>query len=432
MSTVLSTPSVKHHSLHHASILTSGVPTPDVLLEFEDACEDFFANAKGGVNDDVKVIRILPSFKDPILRGWISSDRPHLSTLTFGAFMKLLRSKFLSKQWEDELLSKVLRDHLCPGKDFLTWATKLQQQNCILRNTDSQLDEKRLREQISMRVDMDLRIAAREAKVNEATSLRDFLDIYTLCDEKRRSSENRTRSIFNESYQKKNKENSYHPYKRDSRSSTPAAQTSGSLSSHPPKLSPIEIEILKGCFGCFKCCKLFQSKEHITTEASKKTCEFPSGDNYRPLTWEFANKIKALREARKASSSKKLIAATTAPTSSLQNSSSIIEVDSSNENNFVASMFGPLATSAMIGNETFSSEGDLSVCQPFKSKHYIWKCMIDGILDEFPLKISTLIDNGAHMVLICPDTVKKLGLSTFPLPEPEEVDVVISSSHSTK
>ena len=78
---------------------------------------------------------ILPSFKDPILRGWISSDRKHLASLKFSDFMTLLRSKFLSKQWEDELLSQILRDHLRSGQDFLTWATKLQQQNCILRNT---------------------------------------------------------------------------------------------------------------------------------------------------------------------------------------------------------------------------------------------------------------------------------------------------------
>jgi hypothetical protein len=144
-STVL-VPSVEHHSLHHAPILTAGVPTPAILLDFEDACDDFFANAKGGVADDVKVTRILPGFKDAIIRGWISSDRAHLSSLKFDAFMKLLRSKFLSKQWEDELVSKILRNHLRPGQDFLTWATQLQQQNCILRNTSSQLDEKRLRE----------------------------------------------------------------------------------------------------------------------------------------------------------------------------------------------------------------------------------------------------------------------------------------------
>ena len=204
------TPVVEHHSLHHAPILTAGVPTPAVLLEFEDACEDFFSNAKGGVTDELKVTRILPSFKDPIIRGWISSDRAHLSKLTFKVFMENLRTKFLAKEWEDELLSKILRDRLRPNQDFSSWATLLQQQNCILRNTSSQLDEKRLREQISIAVDGDLRIAAREAKVNEATSLRDFLHIYSLCDEKRRAAESRTRSLIDEANRKNknsNKEN---------------------------------------------------------------------------------------------------------------------------------------------------------------------------------------------------------------------------------
>ena len=437
-SSLISSPSFEHHSLHHAPILTAGVPTPAVLLEFEDACEDFFANAKGGVADEVKVKRILPGFKDPIIRGWISSDRAHLSTLKFDEFMSLLRSKFLSKQWEDELLSKILRDQLHQGQDFLTWATKLQQQNCILRNTQFQLDEKRLREQISIAVDINLRIAAREAKVNEAATLRDFLDIYHLCDEKRQAAENCTRSIIDESNRKNkaaNKENAYHPYKKDGRNSA-ASQNSTSSSSRPPKLTPIEIEIIKSCSGCFKCRKIFQTKDHINTEVAKKTCEFPSGDGYRPLTWEYANKVKALRDARKASSSSKPIASTSsAPpsaSSSTPSTSSISEVNSSDDSNFIASMFGPLASSAIIGNSSFSSEGDSSVCQPFKSKHYVWKCMINGPADEFPVKVSTLIDNGAHMVLIRPETVKQLGLPTFPLPHPETVDVAISSSVSTK
>ena len=431
-----STPHVEHHSLHHAPILTAGVPTPALLLEFEDACMDFFANAKGGVPDDVQVIRILPSFKDPIIRGWISSDRPHLSTLKFNEFMKLLRSKFLSKQWEDELLSKILRDHLRPNQDFLTWSTNLQQQNCILRNTESQLDEKQLRQQISIAVDTDLRIAARECKVAEAESLRDFLDIYNLCDEKRRSAEKRTRSIINESYRsnKNNaKDSNYHPYKRDERPSNSSSTSSDSTSSRPPKLTPLEIEIIKACFGCFKCRKIYQSKEHINTESSKKTCEFPTKEKYRTLTWEYANKVKAAREARKSSASTKPIASTSsAPLPESATSSSIIEVDTSSDSDFIASMFGPLSSSAVIGNGTFSSEGDTSVCQPFKSKHFVWRCTINGTLDEFPLKFSGLIDNGAHMVLVHPKTVEKLGLPIFPLPHPEQIDVAISSSKSTK
>ena len=95
-------------------------------------------------------------------------------------------------------------------------------------------------------------------------------------------------------------------------------------------------------------------------------------------------------------------------------------------------MFGPLSSAAVIGDGSFSSENDTSVRQPFKSKHYVWKCSIDGPADEFPLKISTLVDNGAHMVLIRPEIVQKLGLPSFKLPHPEIIDVAVSSSTSTK
>jgi hypothetical protein len=59
-------PAVKHHSLHHAPILTAGVPTA-ILLDFEDACKDFFAKAKGGIANELKVTQILPGFKNPII-----------------------------------------------------------------------------------------------------------------------------------------------------------------------------------------------------------------------------------------------------------------------------------------------------------------------------------------------------------------------------
>ena len=320
------TPSVEHHSLHHAPILTAGVPNSAILLEFEDACEDFFTNAKEGVSNELKVIRIPPSFKDPIICRWILSDHAHISTLKFDAFMKIICAKFLSKQWEDKLLSKILRNHLCPSQDFLTWATKLQQQNCILQNTDPQLDEKWLCEQISVAIDMDLHIAVCEAKVDKVTSLHDFLDVYTLCNEKWCASESRTCSIIDESYwwnKGSNKENNYHPYQRENLLTTSSGPVTTSPSSGPPKLTVLEIEIIRACSGCFKCQKLYLSKEHITTEATKKTCEFPSGDNYQTLTWDYANKMKSLWEARKTSSSKPIASTSSVPSSSTTATSSL-------------------------------------------------------------------------------------------------------------
>ena len=184
---------------------------------------------------------------------------------------------------------------------------------------------------------------------------------------------------------------------------------------------------------------MFQMSENLSVEGTyyhwsiQKTCEFPSGKNYHPLTWEYVNKIKALWDVRKGSSTAKLIASTSAmPSTSSMSTSSIVELNTSDDLNFVASIYGPLTTSAVIGNESVSSEGDVSVCWLSKMKHYVWKCTIDGLIDDFPVKISAPIDNSMHMVLIQPETVKQLGLPTFPLLNPEEVDVAISSAQSTR
>ena len=87
------------------------------------------------------------------------------------------------------------------------------------------------------------------------------------------------------------------------------------------------------------------------------------------------------------------------------------------------------APSAVLGNGTESGESDtVSDLAPLKCKHFVWKCFIEGPSTEFPLKISSLVDNGCHLVLICPDIVEKLGLSTFTLPTPEPIAVAIKDS----
>ena len=97
------------------------------------------------------------------------------------------------------------------------------------------------------------------------------------------------------------------------------------------------------------------------------------------------------------------------------------------DTNFVASMFGTMNTTSVIGDGSFSNS-EVSVRPHIKYKHYVWNCLIEGPAVEFPIKILTLIDNGAHMVLICPELVAKMNLHIFPLHKPEVVDVAISTT----
>ena len=151
-----------------------------------------------------------------------------------------------------------------------------------------------------------------------------------------------------------------------------------------------EKDIIRKCSGCFKCRKLYVQPGHAA-----QTCPdgFPSASTYQALNWEYANKLKALRTSQQtkvtSSASKPVAAVGDALTSS---SSNIVEADSSTDSDFIASIFGPLPSVLALGNRSFS-EGDASVSHPTKSKHYVWKCLIDGPAVEFPMKTASLIDN---------------------------------------
>ena len=51
------------------------------------------------------------------------------------------------------------------------------------------------------------------------------------------------------------------------------------------------------------------------------------------------------------------------------------------------------------------SEGDAGISDHdmsglFKSKHLIWHCQVHGLTTDFPVTTRTMIDNGAHVILM--------------------------------
>ena len=111
---------------------------------------------------------------------------------------------------------------------------------------------------------------------------------------------------------------------------------------------------------------------------------------------------------------------------------SLVEVVESEEEDVVAT-FAPVIPSAVLSNGTDSGDSDnVSNVAPLKCRHFVWRCFVDGPLIEFPVRISSLVDNGCHLVLICSDIVEKLGLKIFALPHPEPIDIAIKDSEKKK
>lgn len=87
-----------------------------------------------------------------------------------------------------------------------------------------------------------------------------------------------------------------------------------------------------------------------------------------------------------------------------------------------------------MADTSMTDESDLSITSmsdapPLKGKHFIWKCRIDNPTDCISVKAKALIDSGAYMVLICPDLVAHLNLSSHPLEKPENVNITLGSAN---
>ena len=416
-------------------VLTAGKITPKAIMLFQQNCLDYFANAKGGVPNELKVPRILSSFRDVEVLDWIASDRDRLSKIEFSDFMQELRRNFLPRDWEETIRTEILSSKLTQNKGFQDWARGIIVNNCVLRGTDSHFSNDSLRNTLEANMGTDLRILAKETKANEVKPFKEWLELMETVDAKRRNDAKRQREYADEAVRNASAKRHQPHNNRSNRTfgSTSAEQNSATVTMNRcPRLTTEEKDLLSAHKGCFKCRRFYQSHT-----AGSCTNDFPAAEHYRTRTLEDA--LRAQRSSSQRGSDKgKQNSLPAKPTTSKAAAATIsaepdenTSLDSTNEN-AVYALFGPTASSSVLGNGSFS-DGDASVSPPsLRSKHYIWKCKTDGPAVEFPVTVSALIDNGAHLVLIRPQLVAQLGLALHQLKEPELVDVAIDSSNKKK
>ena len=418
-----------HPVINHPPVFSEGQITAKELMIFEQDCEAYFLNTKGGDPKEQRVARIITAFKDPLVRDWITSNRATLVKLTFDEFMTQLRDMFLPKDWEENVRTQILGNKMPRNERFILWAQGLQAMNCVLRNTRSHLSEQRLRDTLEANIDGDLRLLAREAGASAKEKLSEWMDLMERLDAKRKMELKRQREVAADEVQRNSsakRQNS-----RNSGAFTMSSTRSASGTSDQkrvPRLTQEERDILSKNQGCFKCHRMCQGHR-----AGDCPNGFPSPENYRPVTMDDVARAKKEKKPADNHSHQYKTGSTSKTVASIQEapanvSSSAEEMDE----NAVFAVFGPTASSLVLGNGSFS-EGDISVSlPPLRSKHFVWKCNVDGPNSDFPIAVSSLIDNGAHVVLIRPEIVQKLNLPIQKLNRPECIDVAIDSSNKEK
>jgi hypothetical protein len=182
---------VSHSNVTRPPQMSDGTVTPGTIQEFEQCAECFFLNAKGGIKDDQKVLRLLGCFANPLIRDWIAGKRTELSALTFSEFMKSFRKRWLPSNWEEATKTKMLSSRLEPEKEkFENWVVKIQKLNVALRGTSSYCDDAQLLTQLTLNLDPELR--AKAAKTGPHKDLSTWIEAVTEIDR----NDNKTRSDY--------------------------------------------------------------------------------------------------------------------------------------------------------------------------------------------------------------------------------------------
>ena len=259
------------------TVVSEGDITPEVVCEFEYHTKVFFMNAKGGIEDDQKVSRLLGCFHDPLVRDWITCEESTLKALPFADFLTSLRECWLDSDWEHALVTQILSCRLNPAKEkFETWAQRVQKLNVSLRGTASHFSDSQLRTQLEAALDEDLRILAADDRGNKTEGLLPWIERVRNLDCKRQSDRKRRHEEM-EQFMRGPKR----PFNNQTRNNTPSQPTNTDTTTdnpYPPKLTTEERQLLQENEGCFKCRRFFAGHR------SSNCTVVLSGKGYKPLT----------------------------------------------------------------------------------------------------------------------------------------------------
>ena len=392
-----------------APVLTAGDISPAVMMDFENTAQDFFI-AKS-VPTEKQVAMVIPGLKDIQIRNWIVADRPHIVALPFPDFMKELRANYLQQDWEDQVQNDIPTSMLTNTKmTFWNWAQHLLKLNCLLRGTSSAFNDSTLCNHLKAHLDDDLKACVRHSDACKDKVFKTWVAAIHLIDEARTVETKRQRDLIEETLQcqlkHQNTDSLHHSYRRAKTTGSTAQASSSSSSSsmiHLPVLTDNEGVMLNEHEGCTKCRRFYAG--HCSQSCPNG---FPTGEGYKTLV--LADALAPKKAKAVAKSTTKAFAAT------------IAEVDSDED---------ITAAAAVMRNSPAVISGRDVSC-PLHSKHLIWDCQINGLISDFPVMMHMLIDNGTHLVLICPELVDQLGLRKYRLHKPETVDIAFGNKKKQK
>ncbi|KAJ3883975.1 hypothetical protein GG344DRAFT_23836, partial [Lentinula edodes] len=361
---------------------------------------------------------------DPRVSNWIDQNRDDFEKLGFNEFFTVLRERVLEHDWQDSTFRKMPAVRM--PEDLRTSVSDLAVQllvlNNLLKGTPRFQSEESLKIMLIDATDPGLREAYNKEIEDHAANLthgihsKDF-DTFTrafqVLDNSRHRQLDMARQMAEHMIRSRPASRANTPLTSSSaanvqnrRGGNPGG--SSGLGGRLPPLTTNERRLLSNNEGCFKCRSFFVK---CRTSSNEHEFPLPVGNNYKELTSADVDTARKLRGPTPESNKKPR-------TNAIATISAVDEDD----DDVVASIM----PSAVLGNGTDSKE---EVSAPFRVSHLRWKCHVSGPKSVFPVLVNSLIDNGAHLALIHPDLVDRLGLPRRLLKHPEPVSAAFQPEH---
>jgi len=394
-----------------APVLTTGDLTLAVAMDFENVAQDFFV-AKS-VPPKKQVSLILPGIKDIQIHDWITANRACITSLSFDGFIKELCENYLQNDWEDQIRNQILPSTLASsGKSFWNWSQQLLSLNCLLCNTPSVLDDTALCNHLEAHLDNELKEKVKHSEAQNDKVFKTWVSTVRVLDKAHTTKNKRQLDLIEGALQcqAKHQVTDANALCGHSHRNNAATSTSTTASNCLAPLTEGKHTLLNEHDSCTKCHCFYVG--HCSHNC---TLGFPTAKGYKTLT--IADALAAKKSKATTKMNTKAVSTT------------ISTVDSSNDN--IAAAVAVLPQSP--GGYTSDSDEDTDVSHhdvsaPIRVKHLFWNCQIHGLINDFPVKTKALLDNSAHLVLICPELVAELGLKRYHLQVPEIVDIALKNS----
>ncbi|KDR78151.1 hypothetical protein GALMADRAFT_46851, partial [Galerina marginata CBS 339.88] len=435
------TASVTRHPAHKiAPVFGEGLITAAALLEWENACDDFFDAAKDPIPADKKVSKVTGGLHHTRINTYVRNNKARLNGLTFDTFMAELREVFLPTDWDQEVLQKILNSRMATDASFFDWSTSIISANNLLVGRSVMLSEIRIHEQLFHNMSEDLREKLKESPAEltaiNALSLQKWLNAISETDLRMVKATKRNAKRLAAELEKEDKK------RRTLAAPSRSANTQTNLHSamaadrrpagRIQPLSPEERALLFEHRGCYKC---------RVPYAGHQQWECPDGfpTVHVIITPELCRLAKLAYDANRRNSRPGGVAprvstrppTVPAPTTPIRVAAITAEVpldksedeldDEDEESSQIVAMTWPSAVA--FGDS--GSEGSDEVSQPLSVPHLQWDANALGP-DGFPVPITGMFDTGAHVVLISPETVASLALEMKKLRKPLRIDLAIN------